>query len=49
VFLSEGIVNVYTYSGQGVASLTHYGDGRWALTGVKWGSELDLSGNIEVL
>lgn len=30
-------VHVETYSGQGVATLKHYNDGRWVLTGVHWG------------
>lgn len=42
-----GQIHVEKYSGQGVATLKHYNDGRWVLTGVHFGLN-GAKANIEV-
>jgi hypothetical protein len=42
-----GQIHVERYSGQGAATLTHYSDGRWVLTGVQFGMN-GTRANVEV-
>jgi hypothetical protein len=42
-----GQIHVERYSGQGMATLTHYSDGRWVLTGVQFGTN-GTKANIEI-
>jgi hypothetical protein len=42
-----GQIHVETYSGQGGATLVHYNDGRWVLTGVQFGLD-GINASVEV-
>jgi hypothetical protein len=42
-----GQIHVERYSGQGMATLKHYNDGRWVLTGVQFGTN-GANANIEI-
>jgi hypothetical protein len=42
-----GQTRIETYSGQGTATLKHYNDGRWVLTGVQFGMN-GTNANVEI-